>query len=113
MLERASVGSDDIDRILVGGAFGSSLSPQSLLRTGLLPPIDVERIIALGNSAGQGAKLVLRNRRNMQRLQQLIERINYVELSFIKEFSHRFITHMQFPTDAQLLTLQQQGEREG
>jgi uncharacterized 2Fe-2S/4Fe-4S cluster protein (DUF4445 family) len=113
MLERASVGSDDIDRILVGGAFGSSLSPSSLLRTGLLPPIDVERIISLGNSAGQGAKLVLRNRRNMQRLQQLIERINYVELSFIKEFSHRFITHMQFPTDEQLLTLQRQSEREG
>jgi len=113
MLEHASIGSDDIDRILVGGAFGSSLSPLSLLRTGLLPSIDVGRIISLGNSAGQGAKLVLRNRRNTQRLQQLIKRTNYIELSFIKEFSQKFITHMQFPTDEQPLTLQQRREREG
>lgn len=113
MLEHASIGSDNIDRILVGGAFGSSLSPLSLLRTGLLPSIDVGRIISLGNSAGQGAKLVLRNRRNTQRLQQLIKRTNYIELSFIKEFSQKFITHMQFPTDEQPLTLQQRREREG
>jgi uncharacterized 2Fe-2S/4Fe-4S cluster protein (DUF4445 family) len=113
MLERAGVDSADIDRILVGGAFGSSLSPLSLLRAGLLPPIGVERIISLGNSAGQGAKLVLRDRRNMHLLQQLIEKTEYVELSFIKEFTHRFIIHMQFPTDEQLLTLQQQGKREG
>lgn len=99
MLEHASIGSDDIDRILVGGAFGSSLSPSSLLRTGLLPSIDIERIISLGNSAGQGAKLVLLNRRNKQRLQQLIKRTNYIELSFIKEFSQKFIKHMRFPTD--------------
>ena len=113
MLTHASISSNDIDRIFVGGAFGSSLAPSSLLRTGLLPSIDVGRIISLGNSAGQGAKLVLRNRRNMQRLQQLIKRTSYIELSFIKEFSHKFITHMQFPTDEQILTLQQQGEREG
>jgi uncharacterized 2Fe-2S/4Fe-4S cluster protein (DUF4445 family) len=99
MLEHASIGSDDIDRILVGGAFGSSLSSSSLLRTGLLPSIDAERIISLGNSAGQGAKLVLLNRRNKQRLQQLIKRTNYIELSFIKGFSQKFIKHMQFPTD--------------
>jgi len=113
MLEHASIGSDGIDRILVGGAFGSSLSPSSLLCTGLLPSIDVGRIISLGNSAGQGAKLVLLNRRNTQHLQQLIKKTNYIELSFIKEFSQKFITHMQFPTDEQLLTLQQQSEREG
>ncbi len=96
MLEHASIGSDDIDRILVGGAFGSSLSPSSLLRTGLLPSIDAERIISLGNSAGQGAKLVLLNRRNKQRLQPLIKRTNYIELSFIKEFSQKFIQHINF-----------------
>jgi len=37
MLERAGVKSDDLDHVLVGGAFGSSLRPESLLRVGLLP----------------------------------------------------------------------------
>lgn len=102
MLERVSAKSDDIDRVLVGGAFGSSLRPESLLRVGLLPAMNLEKIVSLGNSAGQGAKLALRNRKEAQRAQQIIEKTEYVELSFIKSFSHEFIESMQFPTDEQI-----------
>jgi len=112
MLEHASIGSDSIDRILIGGAFGSSLSSQSLLLTGLLPPIDAERIITLGNSAGQGAKLALRDRKVAPRLQRLIEATEYIELSFVKSFSHRFIKQMHFPT-AKIAVLQQEDKEEG
>lgn len=97
MLEHASIGSDSIDRILVGGAFGSSLSSQSLLLTGLLPQIDAERIVTLGNSAGQGAKLALRDRKLALRLQQLATETEYIELSFVKSFSRSFIKQMHFP----------------
>jgi len=106
MLEHAGVESADIDRVLIGGAFGSSLRPESLLHVGLLPPINVERIVSLGNSAGQGAKLALRDRKIAPRLQQLIEETEYVELSFIKSFPSKFIKCMQLPTDEQILQLQ-------
>jgi len=99
MLERAEISVDDIDRILIGGAFGSSLRPESLLRVGLLPQINIEKIVSLGNSAGQGAKLALRDRKVTPRLQQLIEGTEYIELSFIKSFSSKFMKCMQFPTD--------------
>jgi len=112
MLEHASIGSGSIERILIGGAFGSSLSSQSLLLTGLLPPIDAERIITLGNSAGQGAKLALRDRKVAPRLQRLIEATEYIELSFVKSFSHRFIKQMHFPT-AKVAVLQQEDKEEG
>ncbi|HHR84889.1 MAG TPA: DUF4445 domain-containing protein [Candidatus Acetothermia bacterium] len=97
LLEHAAIDSDDINRLLVGGAFGSSLSSLSLLRTGLLPPISVERIRFVGNSAGQGAKLALRDRKLASRLQQLAKDTEYIELSFIESFSHRFIRQMRFP----------------
>ena len=97
LLEHAAIDSDDINRILVGGAFGSSLSSLSLLRTGLLPPISVERIRFVGNSAGQGAKLALRDRKLASRLQQLAKDTEYIELSFIESFSRRFIRQMRFP----------------
>ena len=112
MLEHASIGSDNIDRILVGGAFGSSLSPQSLLRTGLLPLIDAERIIALGNSAGQGAKLALRDRKVAPRLQQLVKETEYIELSFVKAFSQIFVKQMHFPA-TNPAGLQQEDKEEG
>lgn len=105
LLERAGAKSDELERVLVGGAFGSSLRPDSLLVVGLLPPMNVEKIVSLGNSAGQGAKLALRDRKVAPRLQRLTERTKYVELSFIKEFSRRFITHMQFPADGQIFRL--------
>ncbi|MCK4246155.1 DUF4445 domain-containing protein, partial [Candidatus Bipolaricaulota bacterium] len=72
----------------------------------LLPPINVEKIISLGNSAGQGAKLALQDRKIVPRLQRLIEETEYVELSFIKSFSSKFIKCMQLPTDEQILQLQ-------
>lgn len=106
MLECAGVESADIDRVLIGGAFGSSFRPESLLHVGLLPPINVEKIVSLGNSAGQGAKLALQDRKIAPRLQQLIEETEYVELSFIKSFSSKFIKCMQLPTDKQILQLQ-------
>ena len=112
MLEHASVDSGSIDRILVGGAFGSSLSSQSLLRTGLLPPIDEERIITLGNSAGQGAKLALCDCKVAQRVHRLIEATEYIELSFVKSFAHTFIKQMHFPT-AKIAVLQQEDKAEG
>jgi len=112
MLEHASIGSDDIDRILVGGAFGSSLSPLSLLRTGLLPSIDVGKITSLGNSAGQGAKLALRDRKLASRLQQLAKETEYIELSFIESFSRRFIKQMHFPV-SEIAALQQEDKEEG
>lgn len=106
MLEHAGVESADIDRVLIGGAFGSSLRPESLLCVGLLPQINIEKIVSLGNSAGQGAKLALQDRKIAPRLQQLIEETEYVELSFIKSFSSKFIKYMQLPTDEQILQLQ-------
>ena len=112
LLEHASIGSDNIDRILVGGAFGSSLSSQSLLLTGLLPPIDAERIIALGNSAGQGAKLALCDRKVAFRLQQLAKETEYIELSFVKAFSQIFVKQMHFPA-ANPAGLQQEDKEEG
>jgi len=106
LLEHAGVESADIDRVFIGGAFGSSLRPESLLHVGLLPQINIEKIVSLGNSAGQGAKLALQDRKIAPRLQQLIEETEYIELSFIKSFSSKFMKCMQFPTDEQILQLQ-------
>jgi len=110
IFEHACIKSSDLDRVLIGGAFGCSLRPESLLRIGLLPPISPRKIFLLGNSAGQGAKIALCDRKAFERLRWIVERTEYVELSYSESFSRQFIDHIRFPTDRQLEQLESRME---
>lgn len=99
LMEQAGIVRTDLKRVYIGGAFGSSMRVESLLRAGLLPPIPKERIITVGNCAGQGAKLALLDREEMAKLEILVARAEYVELSLLACFRDSFMQHIQFPGD--------------
>jgi uncharacterized 2Fe-2S/4Fe-4S cluster protein (DUF4445 family) len=88
---------DDLDQVLLGGSFGSYLNPESARIIGLVPPVDVDRIIAVGNSAGEGAKIALLSYRERQVAFELPARIEYVELSGRSDFNDSFISVLGFP----------------
>jgi uncharacterized 2Fe-2S/4Fe-4S cluster protein (DUF4445 family) len=88
---------DDLDEVLLGGSFGSYLNPESAKIIGLVPPVDVDRIIAVGNSAGEGAKIALLSYRERQVAFELPSRIEYVELSGRSDFNDSFISVLGFP----------------
>jgi len=97
LMDRAGVSAGDVERVCIGGAFGSSMRVGSLLCVGLLPPVQREKIVAVGNCAGQGAKLALLNCRMREKLEELASRTEHVELSFVKSFRESFTKHMRFP----------------
>ena len=88
---------EDLDQVLLGGSFGSYLNPESAKIIGLVPPVDVDRIIAVGNSAGEGAKIALLSYRERQVAFELPSRIEYVELSGRSDFNDSFISVLGFP----------------
>jgi len=88
---------DDVDRIFLAGAFGSYVRRESVLQIGMLPPFPEQRIHSVGNAAGQGAKLGLLSRAKWEEVQALVERIEYFELSYYKEFSDIYMQSMLFP----------------
>src|SRR3970040_297989 len=55
-------GCDPVDRVLLAGAFGSYLSPLHAMALGLIPDCDLSRVTAVGNAAGDGARIALLNR---------------------------------------------------
>src|SRR5205814_10419633 len=55
-----------LDEVLLGGSFGSYLNPESAKIIGLVPPVDVDRILSVGNTAGEGAKMALLSFRQRQ-----------------------------------------------
>ncbi|HEV3406945.1 MAG TPA: ASKHA domain-containing protein [Candidatus Dormibacteraeota bacterium] len=87
----------DLDEVLLGGSFGSYLNPESAKVIGLVPPVDVGRIIAVGNSAGEGAKIALLSYRERQVAFELPARIEYIELSGRSDFNDSFISVLGFP----------------
>ncbi|TME39969.1 MAG: DUF4445 domain-containing protein [Chloroflexi bacterium] len=88
---------DDLDEVLLGGSFGSYLNPESAKIIGLVPPVAVDRIIAVGNSAGEGAKIALLSYRERQVAFELPSRIEYIELSGRSDFNDSFISVLGFP----------------
>ena len=97
LMDILGVTAGDLDEVLLGGSFGSYLNPESAKIIGLVPPVDVDRIIAVGNSAGEGAKIALLSYRERQVAFELPSRIEYVELSGRSDFNDSFISVLGFP----------------
>jgi uncharacterized 2Fe-2S/4Fe-4S cluster protein (DUF4445 family) len=91
------VAASELDEIYLGGSFGSYLNPESAKIIGLVPDVDVDKIIAVGNSAGEGAKIALLSYRERQVAFELPSRIEYIELSGRSDFNDAFVEVLRFP----------------
>ncbi|MBQ9148335.1 MAG: DUF4445 domain-containing protein [Oscillospiraceae bacterium] len=87
---------EDIDRVYLAGAFGTFMDPQSACRIGLLPPALAGKIEPVGNAAGSGAKLLALDSRALEKTQELVSRIEVLELAAVPEFQRRFARNMRF-----------------
>jgi len=96
LLKKISLEDSDIDRILLAGAFGNYIRPQSALRIGLLPTVPIERIHFVGNAASIGAQMVLLSQKCRNRALELARRINYIEIAYEPDFQTVFANSMSF-----------------
>ena len=92
-----SLGVERLDRILLGGAFGSLIDPASALTIGLIPPVASTCIQAVGNVAGDGARLALLSREKRRQAVLLAQRMEYLELTVHPRFSREFAMAMYLP----------------
>ena len=86
----------DIKKVLLAGAFGSNLDPRSAGRMGLLPEELVDRIEAVGNAAGDGAKRLARDEKLLPMTRQLCDKIEFLELASLPDFPRTFAKAMNF-----------------
>jgi uncharacterized 2Fe-2S/4Fe-4S cluster protein (DUF4445 family) len=97
LMDVMGVRADDLDEVLLAGSFGSYLNPESAKIIGLVPPVHVDRILSVGNTAGEGAKMTLLSFRERQVAFELPEKIEYVELSGRSDFNDSFVSVLKFP----------------
>ncbi len=99
MCSRLGVKDDDIRKVMIAGAFGSYMSPKSACQIGLIPPQLGDRVIAIGNAAGQGAKLCLLSEPEYERAKRIGAFCDYLELAADPQFQDVFVDQLEFPGD--------------
>jgi uncharacterized 2Fe-2S/4Fe-4S cluster protein (DUF4445 family) len=108
LLETHGCPEDQIQEVIIAGAFGSYIDIESAITIGLLPPLPKDRFRQVGNAAGMGAKLALVSVNKRMEAQTIASKVHYLELATVRNFNKTFlqasyIGRFQMPN----------GEREG
>ena len=91
------VGITQVDKIVLAGAFGSYIDPKHAMILGLIPDCDLQKVTAVGNAAGDGARIALLNRKKRREAQDLVQQITYVETAVDLDFQEEFVKAIHLP----------------
>lgn len=97
LMESMGISAEQVEQVLIAGAFGNYIDLASALKIGLVPPIPRGKIIPVGNAAGTGAVKTLLSASYLERSQRIAEQAEFVELASHVEFQKRFLGNLPFP----------------
>lgn len=87
---------NDIDEVLIAGAFGNYMNPESACAIGLLPMELSGKVTPIGNAAGEGAKIAVLNEKEFHRACGLASQVGFLELANRPEFQDTFVDELGF-----------------
>jgi uncharacterized 2Fe-2S/4Fe-4S cluster protein (DUF4445 family) len=90
------LGAEKVDRVILAGAFGSYVDPESAIAIGLFPQCSLENVKAVGNAAGYGARMALLSKAMRAEAARIARVVKYVELTTDPDFETIFIASTRF-----------------
>lgn len=90
LMEEAGITVNELDRIVIAGAFGFYIDVRNALRVGMFPPLRPEQFEQVGNAAGVGARLALISAEQRALAGEIAKRAEYVELTNDVRFTMKF-----------------------
>lgn len=90
LLEANDLSADDIDQVILAGAFGTYVNVASAITIGMLPRLPLDRFHQVGNAAGMGAKQALISHSKRVEAQAIARRVGYIELATVPQFARTF-----------------------
>lgn len=88
---------DQVDSISFAGAFGTFMDPKYAMVLGLIPDCDLDKVKAVGNAAGYGAKMALLNRGYRREIEETVTKIEKIETALESKFQDHFVNAMALP----------------
>jgi uncharacterized 2Fe-2S/4Fe-4S cluster protein (DUF4445 family) len=95
LLKRSGLQSPD--KIILAGGFGSYIDKEKAMLIGLIPDCALENVYAVGNAAGDGARIALLNVEKRHEIESVTRRVERFELPTDPEFQNQFMLATSFP----------------
>lgn len=96
LMNKVGLTFQDIDALYLAGGFGNYINIESAIQIGLLPCELRSKTYPVGNSAGIGAIQYLKSSHFNKRIDKILEKTQYIELSNSDEFTMEFALNMDF-----------------
>jgi uncharacterized 2Fe-2S/4Fe-4S cluster protein (DUF4445 family) len=91
------MGLEAVDVVKIAGAFGTHVDRTKALVMGLFPDCEIDKIMGVGNAAGDGCRAALLNRQKRIEANWCSRNVEYIELTVEKDFQQQFMEAMQLP----------------
>jgi len=85
------------DKIILAGGFGSYIDKEKAMLIGLIPDCELKNVYAVGNAAGDGARIALLNVEKRDEIDSVTRRVERFELPTDPEFQNQFMLATSFP----------------
>jgi uncharacterized 2Fe-2S/4Fe-4S cluster protein (DUF4445 family) len=95
LLKRSNLQSPD--KIILAGGFGSYIDKEKAMLIGLIPDCPLENVYAVGNAAGDGARIALLNIEKRKEIETVTRRVERFELPTDPEFQNQFMLATSLP----------------
>ncbi len=96
LLETYGIGASEIERFYLAGGFGRHLDARAARRIGLVPDLDEETLVQVGNASLEGARRYLLSCPARIELEERVKRIEHVRLELHVGFFDAFVEGCQF-----------------
>ncbi len=96
-LMMGKLGITKLDKVILAGAFGSHISREASLTLGMFPDCSIENVYAVGNAAGDGARMTLLNKSKRIEAHERARWVEFVEIATEPAFEKQFMQAMHFP----------------
>jgi uncharacterized 2Fe-2S/4Fe-4S cluster protein (DUF4445 family) len=90
-------GVDQVDRVVLAGAFGAHISPKHAVILGMIPDCPLDKISSAGNAAGTGARIALLNSASRREIETVVRSIEKVETATEPRFQEHFVNAIAVP----------------
>jgi uncharacterized 2Fe-2S/4Fe-4S cluster protein (DUF4445 family) len=91
------LGIEKLDKVILAGAFGTYIDTENAMVLGMFPDCDLKNVFAVGNAAGDGARIALLNKDKRAEAEEIARKVEYIELTLEENFKKEFMGSMQIP----------------
>jgi uncharacterized 2Fe-2S/4Fe-4S cluster protein (DUF4445 family) len=97
LLRESDCPQEEIEDVIIAGAFGSYIDLASARAIGMFPDLPAARFKQVGNAAGMGARMSLISKSKRREATGVAQSVKYINLSDYPDFTRIFTGALNFP----------------